>query len=84
MTTGLRVCAEKDCETSPTLRVEIADGVGEYDIAFGCSEAHLSTFMRATQHLVEGWFPFEFTRAVRPLAPDEVTREAGTGTAPLR
>ena len=82
---SLRVCAEKDCGDVPTVRLVLADGVGEFDLAFACSTKHLEAITRATRHLVEKWYPLEFTRTVRPLDtdPDEAEREAGVGSRPL-
>ena len=74
-----RQCAEISCGDVPTLRVEITDGVGSYDIAFACSGKHITTFMRATAHLNEGWFPYEIKRTIRRIEPDPEQDSLGLG-----
>jgi hypothetical protein len=81
------VCAEKDCGDLPTLQLVLADGIGEFELGFGCSPPHLSTLMRATAHLTEGWYPVAFERRTEPIpmpTAAELANVAGTGDLSCR
>lgn len=67
-------CAEQDCDKTPTLKLVLSDGIGDYDIAFACSNIHFATMMRATKHISEGWFPYQITRTIK-LIPVEKEHE---------